>query len=174
MFNVAEYQKIVTCVENFNMHYSLLLQRYKRFTEINEIINRDIDVITFLDIIVVQLRALCIENPRLNHNYTAQNLLRIMQRDDLAEKIDNMLAEEFLPGAIGFDIRKALKLLADKFICHYDSIDKEELALAGIIEAQLKNPYADHNLAYIMNTVMECIGKGLSVDNFKKVIDSMK
>lgn len=97
-----------------------------------------------------------------------------MQRDDLAEKIDNMLAEEFLPGAIGFDIRKALKLLADKFICHYDSIDKEELALAGIIEAQLKNPYADHNLAYIMNTVMECIGKGLSVDNFKKVIDSMK
>lgn len=62
MFNVAEYQKIVTCVENFNMHYSLLLQRYKRFTEINEIINRNIDVITFLDIIVVQLRALCIEN----------------------------------------------------------------------------------------------------------------
>ena len=163
---------MVTYVENFNMHYSLLLQRYERFTEINEISNRDIDVITFLDIIVVQLRALCIESPRLNHNYTAQNLLRIMQRDDLAEKIDNMLSEEFLPGAIDFDIRKALKLLADKFICHYDSIDKEELALAGIIEAQLKNPYTDHNLAYIMNTVMECIGKGLSIDNFKKVIGS--
>lgn len=174
MFNLAEFQNMVTYVENFNMHYSLLLQRYERFTEINEISNRDIDVITFLDIIVVQLRALCIESPRLNHNYTAQNLLRIMQRDDLAEKIDNMLSEEFLPGAIDFDIRKALKLLADKFICHYDSIDKEELALAGIIEAQLKNPYTDHNLAYIMNTVMECIGKGLSIDNFKKVIDSMK
>ena len=66
-------------------------------------------------------------------------------------------SDEFLPGEIGFDIKKALKLLADKFICHYDSIDKEELALVGIIEAQLKNPYSDHNLAYIMNTVMKCI-----------------
>ena len=97
------------------MHYRLLLQRYKRFVKIDDIHNTDIDVITYLDMIIVQLRAMCIESPRLTKNYTAQNLLRMMQRDDLAQKIDDMLAEQFFSYRDNCDIRKALKIMADNY-----------------------------------------------------------
>ena len=55
-------------IDHFNMHYKLLLRRYKQYTEIDDIHNLDIDVITYLDIIIVQLRAMCIESPKLKKN----------------------------------------------------------------------------------------------------------
>lgn len=57
-------------IKNFNIHYSLLLRRYSRFKEINVICGNDTDVITYFDMIIVQLRALCIENCRYKSNYT--------------------------------------------------------------------------------------------------------
>ena len=39
---LAEY------IDHFNVHYRLLLRRYKRFQEIDNIYNTDIDVITYL------------------------------------------------------------------------------------------------------------------------------
>ena len=33
-------------IEHFNIHFNLLLRRYKRFTEINKLQNNDIDDIT--------------------------------------------------------------------------------------------------------------------------------
>lgn len=38
---LAEY------IDHFNVHYRLLLRRYKRFQEIDDIYNTDIDVITY-------------------------------------------------------------------------------------------------------------------------------
>jgi hypothetical protein len=68
-----------------------LLRRYRQFREINRIDNKDIDVITFFDMIIVQLRAMCIENERYKSNYTTQILLRKIGEGTLANKIDNML-----------------------------------------------------------------------------------
>ena len=119
--------ELIQYIEHFNMHYRLLLRRYKRFTEIDDIHNTDIDVITYLDMIIVQLRAMCIESPNLKKNYTAQNLLRMMNRDDLAQKIDDMLAEEFFTYRTGCDIKRVLKIIADKYICHYDAIEEDDL-----------------------------------------------
>ena len=160
-----------TYIDHFNMHYKLLLRRYKRFKEIDDIRNADIDVITYLDIIIVQLRAMCIESPKLKRNYTAQNLLRLMKRDDLAQKIDDMLAEQFFSYRDDCDIREALKILADKYICHYDAIEDDGIGWAEIIEKQLRSPYDEHNLAYIMKTVIDCIGEGLSIESFMNIVE---
>ncbi|MBR3352748.1 MAG: hypothetical protein IKG35_11600, partial [Erysipelotrichaceae bacterium] len=74
-------------IKNFNMHFELLLRRYNRFKEINNITNDDIDVITYLDMIVVQLRAICIENnTKYKNNYTVQNLLRKVGEEELSQK----------------------------------------------------------------------------------------
>ena len=152
----------ITYIDHFNMHYKLLLRRYKRFTEIDDIRNADIDVITYLDIIIVQLRAMCIESPKLKSNYTAQNLLRLMKRDDLAQ---------FFSYRDNCDIREALKILADKYICHYDAIEYDGIGWAEIIEKQLRSPYDEHNLAYIMKTVIDCLGEGLSIESFMNVFE---
>lgn len=99
---LAEY------IDHFNVHYRLLLRRYKRFQEIDDIYNTDIDVITYLDMIVVQLRAMCIESPHLKSNYTAQILLRKLGESEFADRLDKMLEEPFIE-VTDFTIRKALK-----------------------------------------------------------------
>ena len=132
-----EEKELLQYIDHFNIHYRLLLKRYKRFIEVNDISNTDIDVITYFDIIIVQLRAMCIESPNFKKNYTAQNPLRLMQRNDLATKIDDMLAEQFFSYMDNCDIRKALKIMADKYICHYDSFEDDDLLWAEIIEKQL-------------------------------------
>ena len=162
----TDFLALMEYIKHFNVHYRLLLCRYSRFKKINDISNRDIDVITYLDMIVVHLRALCIENERLKKNYTAQVLLRKVGEEVLANKIDAMLDEEFFSYRSNFSIRKAIKTLADCFICHYDNFDGDEENLwemAGIIEKQLRNPYDKHNLDYIMDTVIKCIESGLLV-----------
>lgn len=150
-------------VDHFNIHFGLLLRRYKRFGQINKLNNKDIDVITYLDMIVVQLRAMCIERQNNSNNYTAQILLRKLGEFELAQKIDDMLAENFIDG---LSIKNAIKTLADKFICHYDNFDGKDihlLSLADIIEIQLKNPYQKKNLNYIMQVLIDCIGEGLTI-----------
>ena len=158
--NLVEY------IKNFNVHFTLLLRRYKRFKEIDSAQNHDIEVITYLDMIIVQLRAMCIENERYKNNYTAQILLRKVNENDLADKIDAMLKEDFYDGSLQVDIRTALKILVDEFICHYDNFDGENLhrlSLADIFMNYLRNPYYEHNLDYIMKVLIDCIGEGLTI-----------
>ena len=161
-----EQLKLLEYINHFNVHFALLLRRYKRFKEINTIGNNDIDVITYLDMIVVQLRAMCIENERYKNNYTVQILLRKVGEDSLADKIDDMLNEEFYDGSLNVNIRTALKIIADEFICHYDNFDGENqhrLSLADIFMNKLRNPYERTNLDYIMKTLFDCIGEGLTI-----------
>lgn len=166
-------QEFLQYLNHFNMHYGLLLRRYARFINIDNIQNTDIDVITYLDMIIVQLRAMCIESPKLAKNYTAQNLLRLMGRDDLAKKIDDMLAEQFFSYRYDYDVRKALKIMADNYICHYDAFDNEKLRICEMIEKQLRCPYDEHNLNYIMKVVIDCLGLGLSLSNFMKQVSTI-
>lgn len=165
--NVDELISLAEFIEHFNIHYKLLLRRYARFKEIDTVYNTDIDVITYFDMIIVQLRAMCIESAYLKNNYTAQILLRKVGEGLLAEKLDAMLREEFLEDVMDLTIRNAIKILADRFICHYDNFDggegKTAWAMCSIIEQQLRSPYNKHNLDYIMRTLTECIGEGLTL-----------
>lgn len=158
---------LVQYVDNFNIHFRLLLRRYKRFKEIDTINNTDIDVITYLDMIVVQLRAMCIENDRYKNNYTVQILLKKLGKEELATRIDEMLDQQFRSGWEDFSIRKSIKTLADQFICHYDNFDGEnlhELSSADIIVNQLRNPHEQKNLDYIMKELINCVGERLTIE----------
>lgn len=160
---LEEYLELQPFIKHFCMHFDLLMRRYERFKEIDDPHNTDIDVITYLDMIIVQLRAMCIESSNLKNNYTAPNLLRKVGKQDLADKIDAMLNETFYAGR-EYTIREALKKLADKLICHYDNFDGEnefDLAVSDILMNNLRNPYESKNLKYIMDTLQSCIYKGL-------------
>ena len=116
--------------------------------------------------IIVQLRAMCIENERYKNNYTAQILLRKIGEDALANNIDKMLSEEFYDGSIPVSIKTALKIVADEFICHYDNFDGEKshrISLAEIFINRLMSPYEEKNLDYIMKVLINCIGDGLAI-----------
>lgn len=160
---LEEYLEIQPFIKHFCMHFDLLMRRYERFKEIDDPHNTDIDVITYLDMIIVQLRAMCIESPKLKKNYTAQNLLRKIGEEALADKIDEMLEETFYE-CMDISIRKALKMLADGFICHYDNFEGDnlhDLALAEIFMSNLRNPYESRNLNYIMEILKSCVYDGL-------------
>ena len=156
-----EILELFEYIEHFNIHFRLLLRRYKRFKEIYSISNAtNIDVITYIDMIIVQLRAMCIENERYKNNYTAQILLRKIGEDALANNIDKMLSEEFYDGSIQVSIKTALKIVADEFICQYDNFDGEKshrISLAEIFINRLMSPYEEKNLDYIMKVLINCI-----------------
>lgn len=166
-YTEEEMLELFEYIEHFNIHFKLLLRRYKRLKDIYSIQNaKDIDVITYIDMILVQLRAMCIENERYKNNYTAQILLRKIGEEDLANKIDEMLNEEFYDGSMQVNIKTALKILTDGFICHYDNFDKDKsykISLSDIFINILLSPYEEKNLDYIMKVLIDCIGEGLTI-----------
>lgn len=165
-YNLKEIATLGEYIDHFNLHYNILLRRYQRLVEIDEPLNDDIDISTYFDMIIVQLRAMCIESPKLKNNYTAQILLRKIGEHELADRIDTMLEQPFIAGS-DMTVRKAIKILADGFICHYDNFDgpaAETWGMALVIEKRLRNPYDKINLKYIMDVLMECIGEGLTLE----------
>ncbi len=89
-------------------------------------------------------------------------MLKKLGKPELAKQLDNMLAEDFTPDVFtNLSIKEALKLLADKVICHYDNVANENWALVDYIDKQLRNPYEKVNLDYIIGTITSCIGEGL-------------
>ncbi len=165
IWNLGTLDQLSLFIKNFNMHYSLLLRRFKRFKEIDDPMNTDIDVMTYLDMILVQLRSICLEHEKYHNNYTAQNLLHRLGRDDLADTINAMLEEQFFDYRDNCTVREAIKILTDDYVCHYDSIEEDDLVWSGLIEKQLRDPFVKHNMDYIMRVLINCIGEGLSVDN---------
>lgn len=110
VWNLGALEQLSLFIKNFNMHYSLLLRRYKRFKEIDDPMNTDIDVMTYLDMILVQLRSFCLEHEKYHNNYTAQNLLHRLGRDDLADAINSMLEEQFFDYRNNCTVREAINM----------------------------------------------------------------
>ena len=166
IWNRNAMDQIIVFIDHFDIHYRLLLRRYKRFKEVDIPQSRDIDVITYLDMILVQLRSMCLEQDKYKNNYTVQNLFHRLGRDDLADRINAMLDEQFFEYRSGCSIRDAIKILTDDYVCHYDAFDTDGIVQSEIIEQQLRNPYIQHNLDYIMKVLIDSIGEGLSIKNF--------
>lgn len=54
-----------------------------------------------------------------------------------------MLNDDFYDGSMQVNIKTALKIVADEFICHYDNFDGEKsykISLAELFANQLMNP----------------------------------
>lgn len=91
-----------------------------------------------------------------------------MGEDEIAQKIDNLLNQDFFRDSSDISIKTAIKILADNFICHYDNFDDKisKLSLADIMMNQLKNPYKGYqtvDLDYIMSSINDCLGDGLQM-----------
>lgn len=167
--------------DKFMKNFYLLLRRYKRFKEVDKQGNRDIDVVTYFDIIMVQIRALLIENPVYKKNYTAQIFLKNFKRQELSKKIDDMLETQFFEEEmfiiktknggkekIPLTIKEVIKILTDKFICHYDSLEGNcicDLADADFYMNRFRDPWFKNNLDYIMDIIISCVGGYLNYDN---------
>jgi len=177
-------------LEVFLTNFEMLVIRYKEFEKINCMCNNGklnihdkeihVRLLTYLDIILVQLRAMCIENKNLKNNFTLQNILIELGEEGLAGEVDKMLDEPFLflPWEEGgkrtenMSIKSSIKFLSDKFICHYDYFDKYkdfDPSRAGLIEVKLRNPYEKVNLDYIINKIIAIVEQGLSLHREKRV-----
>lgn len=161
-------------IKHFSTHVKLLLNRYVKYQQLEKVNNDDIDVGTYFDIIIVQLRALCIESQNLEKNYTVQNALRKFGKNEYADRIDELLDEPFLDAkdkeGNTFTTRKALKILADKFICHYDNFDNnsEGWGMGLVIEKRLMNPFNYPNLDSIVMGIVKNINEGFEMEALVK------
>lgn len=119
---------------HFKEYLRLLIRRRNRFLAIwtgNGIhpcgpqigSNEYFDALTYFDMLIVQLRAICIEKRKTN--YTIQAFLNAVNDKYALDVVDEML-EQAIP--VGdpenpemMPLKKSIRLLSDKVICHYDS-----------------------------------------------------
>jgi len=184
--NVSDQNSSIQFIRFTNNFYSnliLLKLRYERFKEINEPGNPDIDVSTYFDMIIVQLRAMCIENERYKNNYTIQILLQKIGKDEEAKKINKMLdkylfddpEDDSTEASDHLSIRKAIKFLADKVICHYDNFDDcpTEKGLIEALISHLRNPYWHINLDYIMKIIFDCVDNNVTPEKLSQLLSEI-
>lgn len=110
--------------------------------------------LTLFDSVIVQLRALFLEKGK--DNYTFQNFFIASGRPEIANKIDEYLDDPF-DAQNSRSIRIALKFISDKFICHLDKIDRNDIGNANYIMSTLSNPHSGTSLKQILKSLIEII-----------------
>lgn len=153
--NIEERYQFIERMKLFDSYVRILVQRYDRFNKIS--LQDTLDWFTYFDIIIVQLRALCVENARYSTNHTLQVTLRKLGREDLGDRIDN-----FLESTLIWDetpLKEAIKFIADKFICHYDDVDLGDRALEHSLRGALSNPQGRYGLSVVIKEIVEIINE---------------
>ena len=121
--------------------------RLKRVLSIDTTIKgNQMEYLMAFDAFIALFRGLFLEKSK--NCYTVQNYFTALGRDDVASNIDFFLDSPFNEYS-NETIRRVLKFLADKFVCHLDPITTEDLGLANAYMSALKNPYVKVNLKYI-------------------------
>lgn len=133
--------------EQFAFNMQMYEYRLNRVLSIDTRIKENqMEYLMAFDSFLALFRGLFLE--RSKGCYTVQNYYRALRRDDIAKNIDDFLDGPFNDFS-DETIRRALKFLADKFVCHLDPITSEDLGLANAYMSALKNPYNKVNLQYI-------------------------
>lgn len=102
---------------------------YERMRRLCAISSREdyVEWMTYFEMIIVQLRALCCERKKCLKNFTIQGLLYRIGESEDANALDRFL-DETVVGELKnerLSLRNAIKLIADKFVCHYDDYQQE-------------------------------------------------
>lgn len=135
-------------LEQFSFSIDLLNYKLNRLEEINSMDKtQQFAYLTIFDSIIAQLRAMFLENR--NQNFTFQRYFNEKNLPDIVENINDYLDQPFDAHESG-SIRERLKFLADKFICHYDAVSRNDISNANYISATLANPVAPNNLKSIL------------------------
>lgn len=107
------------------------------------------------DSFLVLFRALFLENGDVQ--YTIQHYLWAKGDEETADKINAFLDQQVFEWS-DLSIRRMLKFIADKFVCHADPISTEDLGYANAYMSHLMNPYFNNNLHAILeglNKILE-------------------
>lgn len=158
------------CLNFFESNYYLMKERFKKYQEMNYRGNSSIDVITYFDILIVQLRSMCLER-NTERQCTVQQALKIINRKDLADLIDTVMNKPFSPDRIknekgeALSIKEAIKTISDKYVCHYDNSTDSKDCQERIIEEILRNPANDNSLDNIMNVIIKCVNVGFNIED---------
>lgn len=100
------------------------------------------------DSAIVLFRSMFLESGK--KNYTFQNFFRLNGRPDVADAIDAYLDSE-IDNWSNLTIRTVLKTIADKYVCHLDSIDFKQLALANSYMARMSSENEPNNFQNIVS-----------------------
>ena len=101
--------------ETFISYFDLFESRVNHLAELPK---GSLDYKNYLDLSLIQLRALCIEYPCLKNSYTLQNYLYVHDMGEKAAEVD-----KFFNVNIGdsMTLSEAIKVTTDKYIAHYDT-----------------------------------------------------
>ena len=162
-------------VNHFNEYYQLLLDRYERFCELRESEEWSLDLDTYFEMIIVQLRALLLERGSnvVTGNYTIKNILSLSEDIEAWNVIEKTLNEVMISGeGVKQDclLRDAIKIIADKSICHYDSFYREgshSWELIQLLKKMLMDKAEKVNLDILMKSIISILRNGveISLDN---------
>lgn len=148
VFDTPFSEQMIFNIEQFNY-------RMTRLAAINTFdASNQAEYLMAFDAAIVQFRSLFLEKGK--DNYTIQNYYRLTGRDNAAEAIDEFLDSD-IDSWSGLSIRKLLKTIADKFICHIDSIDYTTLGNVNAYMAKLSNPSFENNFKNIVVELNEII-----------------
>ena len=148
----------------FIFNIEQLNYRLERLSQINpNDASNNKEYLMVFDAAIVLFRSLFLEKG--DKNYTFQNYYRLIGQPEVADAIDDFLDSRFESWS-EVSIRTVLKRIADKFICHVDSITLEDLGLINAAMAKLNNPTFDNNLQNIAEKLNEIIEKERKTLNF--------
>ena len=143
--------------EQIAFNIEQLNYRYKRLSQIDTTNKENQnEYLMLFDSFLALFRALFLEKG--TRQYSVQNYYREKGDTNIADEIDNFLDSKIFSWS-DKSIREVLKFIADKFVCHIDPIDREDLAYANFCMSHLGNPYFDNNLNDIMHIISKIMKK---------------
>lgn len=149
-------------INQFSRNIDMLNYRSSRMWEIDtfNIENQQEYLMTF-DATLAIFRAMFLE--KREDNYTFQNYYRKTGRPEVAEKIDAFLDTPFME-CMDASIRKVLKFIADKFVCHVDKVDNTDIGLCNAWMNDLCNPYFSNNFRHVMDELNAIIESAPAIE----------
>ena len=187
MLYLTEYQLY------FNENYQLLRERYSRLLElIDEHQGYNLDVHTYFDMIMVQLRALLLDDKWNNNkafkSYTVQGILSMTIDDGVQSEIQKLLDTILIKGPedcneclvsyncdeeiddcpvkTDLTFQKAVRMITDKSICHYDNyyrVNASSWDCVQMVRRLLLNKTEPNNLFNIMNALFDLLKDGIEL-----------
>lgn len=161
----------------YNFNLEMFEYRVNKVLEIDTMDpNNQMEYMMAFDSMLSLFRSLFLENGKNKNCYTCQNYLKGIGRSETADEMDCFLDEpfndyEFLKDKQGnpvlddqgnkkpLTIRYVLKFIADKFVCHQDPVSLEDIGICNTWMADLKSPYFEKNIRYIVNGLTAIINK---------------
>lgn len=150
-------------ISQFSLNMDLLSYKLSKLKSIDPK-NKEyhFEYLLLADSVIVQFRAMLLENK--TSNYTFQAYFKNIKREDIAVKIDQYLDQGFNAydqeqkdaGEVNYrSIRKAMKFISDKFICHFDNVTDMDIGNANYIMAETANPYSDRYINKMLSDIID-------------------